>query len=108
LKLLAARLEADGIVSARAVAACTDTTVRGVSKNSDAAFLELLSSYEAAIAAASFAPETARALADAHRKGEHPSAYTLEQTTSRLERQAADLEKLRANVATLKAMFGVH
>jgi hypothetical protein len=73
--------------------------------SNDAAFLELLSSYEAAIAAASFALDTAKALAKAHRNGGHLSTPALEQTMFRIERHAADLEKLRANVAQFKAMF---
>jgi hypothetical protein len=45
----------------------------------DAAFLELL------------ALDTARALAESHRRGERPSAHAIEQTLTRIERHEADL-----------------
>jgi hypothetical protein len=74
----------------------------------DAAFVELLASLDAAVTAAAFALDTAKALANSHRSGERLSTYTLELTTRRIERNAAELEKLRAHVATFKAMFRLH
>jgi hypothetical protein len=72
----------------------------------DAAYLELLASYEAAIEAASFALKTATALAEANQRGERLSESEYQQMLGRLIRRETEIEMLRENVQRFKAGSG--
>ncbi len=74
----------------------------------DAAYRELLASYEAAIDAASFALKTATALAEANQRGERLSESEYQQMLGRLMRRETEIEILRENVARFKSGFRTH
>lgn len=74
----------------------------------DAAFLELLASYEAALKAATRSLTIARTLAEAHRSGLHPPEVILEAYLATIERDEAQLAELRKKLQALKSQFATH
>jgi hypothetical protein len=75
---------------------------------SDAAFLELLASYEAVLNIADGALRTARALAEAHRHPEPVPEEVIAEHLSATAQAQAQLAALRDQVLHLKAAFRVH
>jgi len=72
----------------------------------DAALLDLLASYESALAAASRIIAIARALAEGHRSGLRPPDDIIEAYLARVDHDDAQLRELREKVAHFKLAAG--
>ena len=75
---------------------------------SDAALIELLASYAAALDIAHGSMTIAQALADAHRCGERPPDALVNAYLARVDRDAAKLAERRDKVQQFKRLFRVH
>jgi hypothetical protein len=74
----------------------------------DAAFLELLASYEQALEAARRSLVIARELADAHHDGRRLPDATVTDFLNGLARDEDTLQELRGKVAQFKGWFRTH
>jgi hypothetical protein len=74
----------------------------------DAAYLELLASYEAALDAAQRSLTIAQALTEAHRNGRPLPEAVIVVYASNLERDEASLTELREHVQRFKSWFRTH
>ena len=72
----------------------------------DAAYLELLASYEELLTLTTRALELARELADAHVRGESPA--NLQSTRDEILRTQRSLATLNSRVAKYKGLFKTH
>lgn len=74
----------------------------------DAAFLELLASYEAAVAAAKRNLSIAQTLTDAHRSNRRLPDAVVDDYVTGLARDVAQLAELRATATKFKSWFTTH